>query len=383
MQYLYAALSLKKNLAEGLDTRQQKLVRDWEMTILLIAREEMGHLAIVCNLLAAIGAPAKFDRPPMPRKVDYYPFPFDLVPFSDEALYRFLVFELPRDTPLPPPPNADLSPVLERAFAHRPPQPIRFKYIGELYQMIADGFLSIPEERLFLGPEEAQTDREWSDPSLDIVEVKDRVTAIAAIKNIIEDGEGTPADRANSHYHRFERIRQTYFDEGRFDAARKVPTNPATIEDSRASGPVVLIRNDTSLAVATLFNSTYGLMLLLLQMYFSMAPTENASRSIRQQLRLTSQRLMSVALRPIAEELTLLPLDAERARERAAPPFEIYSAIVAPPYATAGWKVIFEQFDSIIADSSALAQSVPRLGPIGETLAFMKVDLMAVTMESA
>ena len=220
VQYLYAALSMKKSLDEGLSTHQQRLVRDWEMDILLVAREEMGHLAIVCNLLAAIGAPAKFDRPPMPRKIDYYPFPFDLVPFGDDALYRFLVFELPRGMPKPPPPGADLSPVLMDARAGLAPEPIDFKFIGELYAQIADGFRAIPEAILFIGPPEAQTDDNWSDNVLDINEVRNRQQALGAIENIIEDGEGTPTDRSSSHYNRFLRIRQQYFNEGRFAAAR-------------------------------------------------------------------------------------------------------------------------------------------------------------------
>ena len=102
----------------------------------------MGHLAIVCNLLAAIGAPAKLDRPAMPRKVDYYPFPFDLLPFGDEALYRFLYSKPPRGFPLPPPPGADLggAKLAGAALKGIAPQPLKFTFIGELYAQIAEGF---------------------------------------------------------------------------------------------------------------------------------------------------------------------------------------------------------------------------------------------------
>lgn len=385
VQYLYTALSLKKSLDEGLSTRQQRLVRDWEMDILLVAREEMGHLAIVCNLLAAIGAPAKFDRPPMPRKIDYYPFPFDLVPFGDDALYRFLVFELPRGMPKPPPPGADLSPARMAARANLAPEPIDFKFVGELYAKIADGFRAIPEQMLFIGPPEAQTDNNWSDNVLDIEAVTNRQQALHAIENIIEDGEGTPADRASSHYNRFLRIRQQYFDEGRFAAARNVPVNPATLRNAKVSGEVVLIAHPTTLAVAELFNSVYGLMLLLLQVYFSMAPPAKdlPNATVREQLRLSSQRLMSIALRPIGEELTKLPLGEDGGPQRAGPPFEIYSDISVPPYAAARWKILVERFDAIILECAALSGDVVRLGPIGETLEIIKRDLVAATMESA
>jgi hypothetical protein len=386
VQYLYTALSLKKGLNEGLTTHQQRMVRDWEMQILLVAREEMGHFAIVCNLLAAIGAPAKFGRPPMPRKIDYYPFPFDLMPFGDEALYRFLIFELPRGMPKPPPPGADLSPApMAAAMRELAPEPIEFEFVGELYAKIAEGFRSIPEELLFIGPPEAQTDNRWSDNVLDIRPVTNRATALAAIENIIRDGEGTPDNRASSHFARFLRIRQQYFDEGRFSAARDVPVNPATRRNVGASGDVVLITHPTSLAVAELFNGVYGLMLLLLQVYFSLAPaaTDAAARTVRQQLRLSSQRLMSVALRPIAEELTKLPLAAGGGPERAGPPYEIYSEIFTPPYAAARWKVVIERFDGITAECRGLSSDVARLGAIGETIDIMKRDLLAVTTEDA
>src|SRR3954447_22969861 len=107
IQYLFPALTMKKRLDEGLTGPQQRATRAWEATILGVAVEEMGHLGTVCNLLAAVGAAPHFGRPNFPQQVGYYPFPFDLVPFGDEALYRMLVFELPQGEPLPPPPVLD------------------------------------------------------------------------------------------------------------------------------------------------------------------------------------------------------------------------------------------------------------------------------------
>ena len=126
-------------------------------------------------------------------------------------------------------------------------------------------------------------------------------------------------------------------------------------------------------------------MLLLLQVYFSMAPPARdlANARLREQLRLSSQRLMSIALRPISEELTKLPLREDGGLQRAGPPFEIYSDVSVPPYAAARWKIIVERFDAIISECAALSGNVVRLGPIGETLEIMKRDLVATTMESA
>jgi hypothetical protein len=380
VQYLYAALSGKKGLDEGLTTHQQRLVRDWQGRILRIAREEMGHLGIVCNLLAAIGAPAKFDRPAMPQVTGYYPFPFDLLPFGDEALYRFLVFELPRDFPLPPPPGADpeADDVRLSASASGAPEPLEYDYVGELYAKIAEGFQELPESQLFIGPATAQTDNDWSVPDLDIRVVTNRASALAAIENIIVDGEGTPESRVSSHYNRFLEIRRRFFAEQRFNAARCVPRNPATRENPQASGQVTLIRNPMALQLAETFNVGYGVMLLMLQHYFSLAPNDSSSQMARQALQQSSQRIMSVAIRPLAEELTKAPLDDPKAPERAGPSFEIYSDVSLSPYPEARWPILLERLDGLVAGCIDIGKDVPRAAAIGETLSIMRGDLAAV-----
>ena len=56
--YLYAAYSLKNDVAEGgLTETQADLVRGWKRRLALVAVEEMLHLAQVTNMLSAIGAP--------------------------------------------------------------------------------------------------------------------------------------------------------------------------------------------------------------------------------------------------------------------------------------------------------------------------------------
>jgi hypothetical protein len=63
LQYMFAAMSMKKRLDEALTGGQQEAVRDWEGRILGVMREEMAHLGTVCNLLTAIGGAPRFDRP--------------------------------------------------------------------------------------------------------------------------------------------------------------------------------------------------------------------------------------------------------------------------------------------------------------------------------
>jgi hypothetical protein len=209
---------------------QQRSTRSWAATIFRVAVEEMAHLGTVCNLLASIGEGPHFDRPNFPQRSGYYPFDFDLVPFSDEALYRMLVFELPQGDPLPPPPRlpAPGRPATESVqdFAAAP-DPLTYVYVGELYGKIADGFRRIDEQELFIGPRSAQVDNRWS-VELDLRQVVDRGSALAAIDDIVVDGEGSPSGRSSSHYGRFARVRQEYADSGFFAAARPVVVNPRT-----------------------------------------------------------------------------------------------------------------------------------------------------------
>src|SRR5215831_322883 len=55
-QYLFAASSLKQSRDEGLTAEELDAVLRWRQVISHVATEEMLHLALVQNLLAAIGA---------------------------------------------------------------------------------------------------------------------------------------------------------------------------------------------------------------------------------------------------------------------------------------------------------------------------------------
>ena len=54
--YLYAQWSLKRNVEEGVTPGQMEAIDRWRQSILQVAMEEMLHLSLVNNLLAAIGA---------------------------------------------------------------------------------------------------------------------------------------------------------------------------------------------------------------------------------------------------------------------------------------------------------------------------------------
>jgi hypothetical protein len=374
IQYLFPALSLKKRDDEGITPRQLALTRSWEAVILGVAVEEMGHLGTVCNLLAAVGDGPRFERPNFPQAIGYYPFPFDLVRFSDDALYRMLIFELPRGEPMPEPPHVDApAPEFapERAIA---PDPLTFDYVGELYEKIREGFLAVPEAELFIGLPAAQVTDTWS-VRLDLRPVRNRSSALAAIDDIIEDGEGSPVGRDTSHYGRFLAIRRAYADAGFFDAARPVVRNPQTREHPGTAGPGALLTHEVSLQVAELFNQVYATALLVLQQFFAFG---GETEEQREALKASAGHLMSTGIRPISEVLTDLPAYADGGEGQAGPPFELYDAVSVSPFLPARWTILLERLQACSTAALALGAEVPRLARVGETLSFIRRSLAGV-----
>src|SRR5262249_50609174 len=131
-QYLYASFSLKTDPDEGLTAEQADAVARWRDLLTGIAIEEMLHLALVANVMTAIGAAPSLSRPNFPRRSEYLPpgLQFALLPFGEAALTHFLYLERPEGMarldaaeffPGEPPPEAvQPSEVMPRphAFAH-------------------------------------------------------------------------------------------------------------------------------------------------------------------------------------------------------------------------------------------------------------------------
>src|SRR4051812_28085487 len=60
--YLYAANTLKRGASEGLAEHEAAAVERWRDAIVQVAIDEMLHLALVNNLLSAIGSAPHFQR---------------------------------------------------------------------------------------------------------------------------------------------------------------------------------------------------------------------------------------------------------------------------------------------------------------------------------
>ncbi len=372
LQYLFAALSLKKRLDEGLTGKQQESVRHWQADILSVAREEMSHLGTVCNLLSAVGGAPHFTRPnfPQPAK-DYYPFSFQLTRLSDETLYRFIRAEMPKGERPPDPPASTAM-----DFAAVVPEPIEYEYVGELYGQIRSAFGAIPAEVLFIGPPRAQDVEQWS-RRMQVLGVVDQKSADAAIDFIVLEGEGSPGRRRGSHYETFLSIRRALgdlFQGGRLLPTRPVVTNPRTREHRDAHAAGFILTNPSAVKAAEVFNAAYEIGLLMLMQFYSYGGETSGQRSA---LMNSSRELMTMVLRPIGEILTEIPASADTSEGTAGPTFELYATVALSTQIQNRWTVLAERLESAQSAARQLKDVHPRFTIIGDDLALLRQNLFA------
>ena len=101
VQYLYAAYSLK-DLKEVTDPAQKAALRpssgsSWPTLLLDTAREEMGHLMTVQNLLLLLGMAPNLEREDFPPQKDLYPFKLRLEPLTQLSVAKYVLAEAPDD----------------------------------------------------------------------------------------------------------------------------------------------------------------------------------------------------------------------------------------------------------------------------------------------
>jgi hypothetical protein len=174
--------------------------------------EEMIHLALAANLLNAVGGEPRLDvphmLPPHPRTMPHADpsIELSLLPFGKEALGMFLRLEQP---------------------AHQgdPAEGDNYETIGQFYDAIEEGLrdlcAELGEERVFTGdPARQVAGGPFAHTAGHLAPVTDLNTALAALEEIVEQGEGAaradvwdgdkdlfhPETKAVSHYYRFQEL---------------------------------------------------------------------------------------------------------------------------------------------------------------------------------
>jgi len=350
-QYLYACFSLKTEPDEGLTAQQADAVARWQETLTGIAIEEMLHLALVMNVMTAIGAAPTLSRPNFPRHSVFLPpgVEFALLPFGVDSLTHFLYLERPEGmervdaaefVPAAPPPEpvgpAEVMPRLQG-----------FLTVGHLYRGIEQGLSDLAsqlgEPVLFVGEPRAQaTPERFRWPQL--IAVTDLASALAALDEIIEQGEGARGDWRPAHYGRFFGIWNEYQDlreqNPSFEPARPVmpafTQQPYDIDEAVMQPTEPLTRQ-----VAELFNLGYEVLLQVLTRFFT--HTDETDEQLDALVQ-AAFGIMGGVLKPIGTALTRLPMGPGNPGRTAGAAFQMYYQMGNfVPWRHAAWVLLSER----------------------------------------
>jgi hypothetical protein len=389
-QYLFAAFSLKQREDEGLTAEQLAAVTRWRALIAHVATEEMLHLALVHNLLSAVGAAPHLGRPNLPAPAHHYPAGVNLtlVPFGERALQHFMFLERPEGMALEgaeglDAPVHDAIPLM--AEGDIVPQLQDFATVGHLYRSIEHGLAHLAdkfgERNLFVGPPRAQatTDNfQWTE----LVAVTDLASAQRALDTILEQGEGARGHWEQAHFGQFVKILDEYRtmlagDPG-FDPVR--PVMFATVRPCEHSDLVSQIGEPVTARCTDLFNVRYEILLQMLERYF--AHTEETDAQLAT-LADATINLMFGVLKPLGGLITTLPIGRERPGMNAGPSFELfYENDYLMPHRGAAWALLEERLRDAasfcgLVRESADERVASELAPVGEALGDIADSLAA------
>ncbi len=349
-QYLFAAFSLKQSADEGLSDTEVAAVRRWRATVSQVATQEMLHLALVHNLLSAIGAAPHLARPNLPAPAGHYPagVQLALLPFGEQALRHFMFLERPEGMDLE---DADGLAAMGQAvpvMSERDivPRGQDFATVGHLYRSIEAGITRLAakhgENWLFVGPRRAQaTQAHFGWPEL--VAVTDLASAQRAIDTILEQGEGPRGHWRNAHFGKFVAVLDEYQQlraaNPAFDPVR--PVMAANVRPPERDAGVPLITDPLTARVTDLFNVGYEVLLQIFERFF--AHTEETDTQLKTLADATIGLMLRV-IKPLGDLITTLPVGAGYAGATAGPSFELfYETDYLMPHREAAWALLTER----------------------------------------
>jgi len=348
VQYLYAGFSLGgPSVGEKL---RDKVVL-WQETVLGIAKEEMGHLLTVQNLLRCLGGPLNLDREDYPWDSQFLPFPFRLEPLTRQSLAKYIVAESPEAWT-----GREAAAIRAEAASGLPGGGV--KRIGVLYSLIS---------RLLIGTGVKDSDfREWTHsfqanwdewgrsyqggrrgnatgqqragtPNVLISAIVSRTSAVEAIKALTTQGEANAPDDegAPSHFARFLDIYR-HFPRDHRHAVRDVPVNPVANE---GDDDQTVISHPLTRLWANLFNVRYRFLLAgLLHSFDFPSNLAAAGQHTPRGLLIHTTFGEMYHLRALAQILMRLPLGPDEKRT-AGPPFQMPYTVDLPFDAVDRWRL--------------------------------------------
>lgn len=380
VQYLYAAYSVR---VSGDNATQLEEMQD---LLFQIAREEMGHLATVQNLLHLIGGPLNFNREHSPYASEIYPFRFKLEPLTLDSLAKYVIAESPAVLPAAFPEEDEALYEQLKNDAKRSNDGREVRHVGPIFARLKELFhggdqgLRDEDFRLDTHPLQARRD-DWGFEPRDlsvgeplIIESFDgsdvaqvRSAAAAAVEKIGAQGEGFDSPPAGpgqpeSHFERFFDIYKRFraLSDARVQITWPVAENPNTTSappeppDASQMVDVVLeahaakgrITHPRARAWAHLFNLRYRLLLgylshflrLSQELYVAGPGARRGDRTARGLLLIWTFNEMR-RLKKIAGKLVQLPRDDPLGDTHAGPPFELPYTLNLPDREADRWRL--------------------------------------------
>lgn len=376
VEYLYAAYALG---GPQVPENRRDDVKGWQEVIAGIAKEEMGHLMTVQNLLRALGGPLNLDREDYPWDSGLVPFPFRLEPLTLPSLARFIVAESPATW------EGCEADEIRKLAQIGVGEDVQLHRVGGLYdllaKLVADEKL-IPDTlfRATTVPYQANWD-EWGrgykggargnstgaapagTPDVMLLQVGSRTEALAAIQAISTQGEACPSDSddAPSHFARFLGIYR------QFPKDESWPSRPAPLNPIVPSGFTVEAEDLTPITDpeaqlwGALFNVRYQLLLTgLLHTFYYPGNLDPRSQTTPRGLLINTTFGEMYNLRAISLMLVQTPLNPGDTEKVAGPPFQMPFTLELPIDESDRWHVhldLFEGTKSLV--TALLEQTVP------------------------
>lgn len=376
--YLYAAFSLKRDDAAWTPA-QRAAVAGWRRSITAVAMEEMTHLALVGNLVNALGAAPHFNRPAFPVEAGPYPdgFVIRLAPFCAATIEHFKFLERPGHEALQDAAGFEPQRRYQRVVpaGRLSPGPRDYTTVGELYQTLEQALTQLAaaegEATLFVGDPALQVDASLA-PLPGVSPVTDLASALAAITTIVTQGEGAGAEQHDSHFVRFCRIADELSalqaaDPG-FEPAWPAATNPVMNRPLKAESERVHISHARNSAWLDIGNALYTTSLrCLIQGFIS---PERAAKGTW----LSASFALMRALLPVAQGLAARPAQDAGATPHGGLTFTPLRTLSALPAKTAA-QVVAERLGQLRERALAL----PLALVAGETAGSWQavIDLLA------
>jgi hypothetical protein len=377
-EYLFAAFSLKRDESEGISPQDLEMVRRWEGVIKTVAIQEMTHLALVNNMLVAIGSSPYFQHPNFPHPSRYFSpnVRLALVPFGEQALRHFLYLERPEGMSIEGVPGFEIlgdlnPPELKGGIV---PEQQYFTTVGNLYRGIEKGFEDLVskfgEDGVFIGGKHTQaTEERFGLASL--FEVKDLASARRAVEGIVEMGEGARGDWTNAHFGMFLGIFKEFMETKAKNPGFR-PTKPVVAAYSRPPVGVenaTLITNAFTSHVAELFNASYSLAVQVLGRFYV---HENDRHEELQALADAAVGIMSRVIEPLGVALTSLPIGSRFPGLTAGASFELQHREYLLTHREQAFMVLQERTLELAAHTLRLERNSPsgqvatRLGEVAD-----------------